>query len=69
MVKMVEVTEAGGEMLGKDEDEKIQVNADNINVIENANEDDVGVSRIIFNDGTSVNVTESKQELNSIINA
>jgi hypothetical protein len=69
MVKMVEVTEAGGAMLGKENDEKIQVNADNINKIEDTCQDDVGTSKIVFNNGTTVFVTESKQELNTIINA
>ena len=55
--------------LGKDNDEKIQINADNVNRIEDVNEDDVGTSRIIFNDGTSIHVTESKKELADIINA
>ncbi len=69
MAKMVEVTEAGGAMLGKDDDEKIQINADNVNKIEDVNEDEVGTSKIIFNDGTSVNVTESQKELAGIINS
>jgi hypothetical protein len=69
MVKMVEVTEAGGAMLGKDQNEKILINADEINVIESTNEDEVGKSKIIFNNGKSKNVTESKIELKNIINA
>jgi len=69
MVKMVEVTKTGGASLLNDEDEKIQINADNVNKIESAHKDYVGTSKIIFNNETSVNVSETKEELNTILNA
>jgi len=68
MVKMVEVTEAGGALFGKETDEKISINADNINIIEDTNAEDVGISTIKFNSGKTINVTESKEELEKIIN-
>lgn len=66
---MIEVTEAGGALLGKDQDEKVSVNADNINVLKSVSEDDVGTTRIVFNDGTSISVVETREQLRRIINA
>jgi hypothetical protein len=68
MAKIIQVTRAGGAYLGNDEDESISVNADNINVLEQVLDESVGNTKIIFNDGTSENVTESQEELRKLIN-
>ncbi|WP_206192084.1 hypothetical protein, partial [Vibrio diabolicus] len=67
MAKMVNVTKAGGTMFD-DGDKEVLINADNINQIVPAGEDEVGASKIKFNDNTHINVTESYDELKSIIN-
>ena len=68
MVKMIEVTKAGGAYLDENQDVKVTVNADNINVCKPVPEDEVGKSRIVFNDGTSINVTETQEQLRKLIN-
>ncbi|EGR1463627.1 hypothetical protein D7151_06375 [Vibrio cholerae] len=67
MAKMVYVTKAGG-MMFDEGDQKILINADNINQIVPAGEDEVGSSKIKFNNNTYINVTERYDELKDIIN-
>lgn len=68
MANMVEVTKAGGDFLGKDHDEKVLINADNVNVIGPVSQDSVGTSKIVFNDGTSICVVETQAQLQKIMN-
>ena len=69
MVKMVEVTKAGGGYLGCEEDIKVSVNACNINICEPVPEGEVGKTRIVFKDGTKIHVTETQEQLRRLINA
>ncbi|CAH1201355.1 conserved hypothetical protein [Candidatus Nitrotoga sp. BS] len=59
MVKLVSVTKAGGEMLDDENDVRVSVNADNINICKPVHEDQVGKTKIVFNDGTTINVVET----------
>jgi hypothetical protein len=68
MVKMVEVTKAGGAYLDDEIDVKISINADNINICQPVPEEDVGITRIIFNDGTNLHVIETQEQLRGICN-
>ncbi|KAF5053148.1 hypothetical protein DSECCO2_401480 [anaerobic digester metagenome] len=67
MTKMIQVTEAGGSFLGKDEDEIILIDRDKIYKIEDAR-DEVGNSKITFVNNESVNVKETQIELKKLIN-
>jgi len=69
MAKMVEVTKAGGALLDDEKDVKVSVNADNINICKPVPEDEVGKTRIVFNDGTKINVTETQEQLRKLINS
>ncbi|WP_025345633.1 hypothetical protein [Sulfurospirillum multivorans] len=48
-------------------DDFISINADNINIIEDSHLDSREKSRIIFNDGTSIYIIESRVELETLI--
>lgn len=68
MVKLVEVTKAGGAMFDDENDVKVSVNADNINVCKPVSEDEVGKTKIVFNDGTAIIVVETQEQLRQLIN-
>lgn len=68
MVKFVTVTKAGGAMFDDENDVKVAVNADNINLCQPASEDEVGNTKIIFNDSTTMNVIETLEKLEELIN-
>jgi hypothetical protein len=69
MAKMVEVTKAGGACLDDENDIKVSINADNINVCEPVPEDEVGTTVVVFNDGTRLHVTETQEELRKLVNS
>lgn len=69
MVKMIQVTKAGAEFLPDEEDLLVSVNADNINVCRSALEDEIGNTKIVFNDGTGVFVQETQDQLIHLINS
>ena len=66
MAKIIEVTNAGGAFLDKD-DKKISINADLISRFEDVPEDDVGKTIIYLTNGISLNVVESQKQLRDII--
>ncbi len=68
MVKMIEATRAGG-LYDNDDDEKISINADNVNIYANPLEDEVGNTKIIFNDGTQINIIETQEQLRILANS
>lgn len=68
MVKLVVVTKAGGAMLDDENDVGVSVNADNINICKPVSEDEVGKTKIVFNDGTTINVVETQEQLQKLIN-
>lgn len=68
MVKMVEVTKAGGALCDDENDIKVYVNADNINVCKPVSEDELGNTKMVFNDGTTINVVETQEQLRQLIN-
>ena len=69
MAKIVSVTRAGGTLFD-DGDVSVSINADNINICEPVREgEEVGATKITFNDGTTIHVTETMEELKRIINA
>lgn len=68
MVKLVEVTKAGGAMFDDENDVKVSVNADNINVCKPVSEDEVGKTKIVFNDSTAIIVVETQEQLRQLIN-
>ncbi len=69
MALMVNVTKAGGIHAEDEKDKIISINADKIKEIVEADEDYVGKSQIIYSDGSTLNVTETRLELNKIINS
>jgi len=66
MATIIEVTNAGGAFLDKD-DKKISINADLISRFEDVPEDDVGKTIIYLTNGISLNVVESQKQLRDII--
>ncbi len=69
MIKMVTVTRAGGSMLDIDENEEILINSGKILEIITSSVEDVGNSKIIFDNDKIVHVVESQKELKKIINS
>lgn len=67
MVKMVEVTKAGGTMFDNGNDVKVTINADDINVYQPVSEDEVGKTKIVFNNGTTIVVVETQEQLRQLI--
>src|SRR5664279_2807368 len=66
MAKIIEVTNAGGAFLDKN-DTKISINADLISRFEDLPEDNVGKTTIYLTNGISLNVVESQKQLRDII--
>jgi tricorn protease-like protein len=67
MAKMVKVTRAG-DVYSDEEDKKILINSENVNKIEDVEGDEVGKSVVVFNDGMRINVVETLDQLQKIIN-
>ena len=68
-MKMVEVTKAGGGHFDDDTNVVVLINACNINICKPAFEDEVGKTKVVFNDGTTLNVIETPEELRILINS
>lgn len=68
MAKSIYVTKASGDLYNET-DQKMLINADNIKTCRPVGEESIGNSKITFNDGTSVLVNESLDELHKIINS
>lgn len=70
MAYIVTVTIAGGSYAGAKDDKKISINADNISTIEDADKgnDLVGNSVIVMNNKNRHRVTETREELEKLIN-
>lgn len=67
MAKMVKVTRAG-DVYSDEEDKEILINSENVNKIEDVEGDEVGKSVVVFNDGMRINVVETLDQLQKIIN-
>lgn len=67
MAKMVKITRAG-DVYSDEEDKKILINSENVNKIEDVEGDEVGKSVVVFNDGMRINVVETLDQLQKIIN-
>ena len=68
MAHIVTVTITGGAYLGPSEDKPISINADNIVKIEDVGEDEIGNSVITMIDKTKHYVSETREQLEKIIN-
>lgn len=69
MAKMIQVTRAGDLDYEGQPDEVISINADNINICEAVQEDEVGVTRVIFNNKESVCVAETQEQIRKLVNS
>ena len=65
---MIQVTKAGGGLLDE-EDIKISVNSSNIDTLNTANEDDLGVTIIKLNSGELIHVNETIEKLHKLISS
>ncbi len=52
----------------EDINEPISINANNINIVEDSGLETREKSRIIFNDGSSIYIIESKEQIKHLIN-
>jgi len=70
MAHIITVTIAGGAYNGPEKDTKISINADKISSIKETDKEDseVGNSIITLTDKTRHNVTETREELERLIN-
>lgn len=68
MPKLIQVTRAGGAMLGPEVDTTIIVDAENIQSCGPAGEEDCGNTVIRFRDGSTEFVTESLNEIKTLVN-
>lgn len=66
---MVILTKAGGLNYENEPDTSISINADEINQIVPAYEESVGNSVVEYNNGQTVNIVETVEEANNIINS
>lgn len=65
---MITVTEVGGAYLGPTNDTPRTINADEIKELGNPMSDEIGTTKIIFKDGKSLYVTETKEDITKKIN-
>lgn len=68
MAHIVTVTITGGAYLGPSQDKQISINANNIILIEDVREDEIGNSLIIMSDNSKLYVSETRAQLERLIN-
>jgi hypothetical protein len=68
MPKLIQVTRAGGGMLGPETDTKIMVDAESIQCCVALGEEDCGNAQIRFKDGSVEYVVETVSEINVLAN-
>lgn len=68
MAHIVTVTITGGAYLGPSQDKQISINADNIILIEDVGEGEIGNSVITMSDKSKHYVSETRAQLEQLIN-